>query len=116
MQTTKEQNTNNEARIQQLNDRLRKTHTGGRIMLTIGIRSLETSQIANIMQAIANFSQFTPRNDPHSEHDCATLEVEGIHILWKIDYYDESLSLHSPDPADPNVTVRILTVMTVDEY
>ncbi|MBX8825823.1 DUF3768 domain-containing protein [Ochrobactrum sp. SFR4] len=33
-----------------------------------------------------------------------------------MDYYDETLTQHSPDSADPNVTVRILTVMLADEY
>jgi hypothetical protein len=35
---------------------------------------------------------------------------------WKIDYYDRNLELHSLDPADPEVTVRVLTIMRVDEY
>lgn len=35
---------------------------------------------------------------------------------WKIDYYDRNLEFHSPDPADPSATVRVLTIMRVDEY
>lgn len=37
-------------------------------------------------------------------------------LYWKIDYYDLSLEFHSPDPADPSVTPRVLTTMRVDEY
>jgi hypothetical protein len=37
-------------------------------------------------------------------------------VLWKIDYYDRSRRYHSPDPADPKLTVRVLTVMRADEY
>ena len=31
-------------------------------------------------------------------------------MFFKIDYYDRSLNGHSPDPADPTVTTRVLTI------
>jgi len=42
--------------------------------------------------------------------------VSGEDYYWKIDYYYRSLEFHSPDPADPSVTVRVLTIMRVDEF
>jgi len=36
--------------------------------------------------------------------------------MFKIDYYDKDLNFHSPDPADPTVTERIITIMLADEY
>jgi hypothetical protein len=33
-------------------------------------------------------------------------EADGHEILFKIDYYDKTLTAHSPDPADPSITVR----------
>jgi Protein of unknown function (DUF3768) len=31
-------------------------------------------------------------------------------------YFDRSLNYHSPDPTDPAVTVRVITVMLAAEY
>ena len=37
-------------------------------------------------------------------------------IFFKIDYYDKTLSQHSPDPTYPSVTERLITVMLAEEY
>ena len=42
--------------------------------------------------------------------------VAGEDYYWKINYYDRNLEFHSPDLADPEVTMRVLTIMRVDEY
>jgi Protein of unknown function (DUF3768) len=36
--------------------------------------------------------------------------------MFKIDYFDRELSMHSPDPADPSVTQRVITIMLAEEY
>lgn len=103
-------------RIQVLNDRLRMHGTGGRVVMTSGIAALDDNTRANIVSAIRAFDNFTEDNDPHGEHDCAALEVDGLTIMFKIDYYDLSLSGHSSNPADPTLTARVLTVMLAEEY
>ena len=110
----KEQQT--KAKIRELNDRLRKAGRGGIVLMTNGIAALGLERVNAVFAAIAQFDAFTPDNDPWGEHDCASLKVDGIRILWKIDYYDRDRQFHSPDPSDPKVTVRVLTVMRSDEY
>jgi hypothetical protein len=110
------QSQNRADRIRELNDPLRTTGRGGMVVLTNGIGALGLPAVNRIFAAVASFSDFSSDNDPWSEHDCAVLTVDGIEIIWKIDYFDRTRQFHSPDPADPKVTVRVLTVMLATEH
>jgi hypothetical protein len=99
-----------------LNDRLRKDTSLGTAVMTPGIAALGPDAVARIVQTVAAFNDFCHANDPHEEHDFGSFEAEGITIFFKIDYYDRILNHHSPDPADPSVTERVITIMLADEY
>ena len=103
-------------RIRELNDQLRTRMCGGLVHMTNGVAALGLAAVNAIFAAVSTFAAFSEDNDPHGEHDCAVMEVEGHRIIWKIDYFDRSRSHHSPDAADPKVTVRVLTVMLAGEY
>ena len=103
-------------RIRELNDQLRTRMCGGLVHMTDGVAALGLAAVNAIFAAVSTFAAFSEDNDPHGEHDCAVMEVEGHRIIWKIDYFDRSRSHHSPDAADPKVTVRVLTVMLAGEY
>jgi len=104
------------SRIRDLNDQLRRSLTGGELVITAGVIDLGAKRPMAILTAMAAFDGFDPDNDPYGEHDFGALTVEGTRVFFKIDYLDRSLTGHSPDPADPTVTARVLTVMLAEEY
>jgi hypothetical protein len=103
-------------RIQMLNDRLRKTGHGGKVLLTDGVMALGPDFAKTAIDTVADFSLFTKDNDPWDEHDCGTVAVAGEIIIWKIDYYDRKMEFLSPDIADSKKTIRVLTIMLAAEY
>jgi len=103
-------------RIRQLNDNLRQNLTTGMAVITPGIAALGQEAAERIVQTISVFDDFCHANDPHEEHDFGSFEVDGHTIFFKIDYYDNNLTYHSPDPSDPTVTKRVITIMLAEEY
>lgn len=101
--------------IRDLNDKLRQRHEGGVVLTTAGIAALGEECVAKILAAIAAFDDFSKDNDPHGEHDCALFDWQRYRIMFKIDYYDQSMRYHSDDATDPNQTVRVMTVMLASE-
>lgn len=104
------------SKIRVLNDQLRQRHEGGRVMMTPGITELPVGTVARLLTAICDFNQFNRRNDPFCEHDFGRVVVDDHEIFWKIDYYGVDWNSGSPDPSDPTVTCRVMTIMLSVEY
>ncbi len=102
--------------IRTLNDNFRQAITSNMAVITPGIAALGKAAVDRIVKTIAVFDGFSEANDPHEEHDFGSFEAEGQTIFFKIDYFDRDLQYHSPDPADPSVTQRVITIMLASEY
>ena len=102
--------------IAELNDDFGSGVTPGRVVITPGIASLPDTERASIIAKVMAFDTFTEANDPHGEHDSGSFDFGDQTIFWKIDYYDPWLTRRSPNPANPAVTRRVLTVMLAEEY
>lgn len=103
-------------RIRELNDLLRTTMIGGKVLVTHGITTLPEHVQCSIFEQVQTFTDFTPDNDPHGEHDFGAFTIKGQKVFWKIDYYALDMMHGSEDPANPLVTKRVLTIMLADEY
>ena len=106
----------NNEKIKQLNDQLRKTFIGGRVLITPGVRALDAVDQIVLINKIKTFDSFTEDNDPNDEHDFGCVTLKGEQFFWKIDYYDTDYLCLSPCPSDEMVTNRVLTLMKAEEY
>lgn len=104
-------------KIRRLNDALRTGESqDGTILITSGVQAAGPAFVAAARKAVAEFGDFNGDNDPHGEHDFGVMTVAGEKLFFKTDYFDLAMTMHSPDPADPAVTRRVLTIMRADEY
>ena len=106
----------NHERIRELNDAHRKAMPSGQVMFTSGVAALPSDVLAMVVRKVATFDQFNGDNDPYGEHDCAMFELAGHKLMFKIDYYDKDIEYGSEDPADPDKTTRIMTIMFTSDY
>jgi hypothetical protein len=103
-------------RIRELNDLLRRTFTGGRVVMTDGVAALPEANLSQLLEKVRIFDAFTNDNDPYGEHDFGSFELAGQTYFFKVDYYALDMDGGSEDPADPAKTTRVLTIMRADEY
>lgn len=107
---------NRKARIRASDDAFRKTGLGGRIVCTGGVFELGAEKLHAIRKILAEYDTFTPDNDPYGEHDFGSFEHDGDKFYWKIDYYAKDMMHGSNDASAPSVTIRVLTIMLLQEY
>ncbi|MCQ2582184.1 MAG: DUF3768 domain-containing protein [Alphaproteobacteria bacterium] len=102
-----------------LNDKLRQNifNSGkDRVILTQDVSNLPFDEQLRILIKVKLFNNFNAGNDVYQEHDFGMIEHSELKYFFKIDYYDNSLEYASENPADENITTRILTIMRADEY
>lgn len=102
--------------IRLLNDELRRNLFCGGAFMTPGVAALGADVAERIFQTISVFDNFCSENDPHEEHDFGSFEVEGHQVFFKIDAFSRDMMGASPDPSDPSVTKRVITIMLAEEY
>jgi hypothetical protein len=102
--------------IRALNDALRQNFREGTALMTPGVAALGAETVARVVKTIAVYDDFCHANDPYEEHDFGSFEVDAHKLFFKIDYFDKLRCFHSPDPSDPSVTERVITIMLAEEY
>lgn len=113
--------------VRALNDFFRENWLGldasqrarlGKFICTRGICALSGIARAEVLSRVVQYNDFNPDNDPYQEHDFGSFQLvqDAENIFWKIDYYNRDMSAGSDNPADPDATTRVLTIMLASEY
>jgi Protein of unknown function (DUF3768) len=93
--------------IRELNDHFRRTFRGGQIFLTQGVAELPDMVKASALMRIADFTAFT---DKSGEHSFGVFYECSRRIWFKIYYFGQTMKDYSTDPANPEVTKRVMIV------
>jgi uncharacterized protein DUF3768 len=104
------------ARIRELNDAFRKTFAGGKMVMSTSVAALPEMVKASALIKVAEFTDFTLADDPHGEHDFLSFEHCNRTFFWKCDYFNTEMDAGSEDPADPEKTTRVGTLMLAEDY
>ena len=86
------------------------------MLITSGVDALPVELKTRVVEKVKSFEDFERGNDPHQEHDFGSFAIGDQTFFWKIDYYTPTLDGGSEDPADPDMTTRVLTIMLAEEY
>ena len=103
-------------RIRDLNDAFRRTFIGGTVLCTRDVLALPDATRREILSRVRSFDAFTPDNDPYGEHDFGAIDTPDHRVFFKIDYYLRDMESGSPNPSDPTITSRVMTIMLAEEY
>jgi hypothetical protein len=95
------------SKIIALNDQLRTTFKGGRVQMARDFYELDARLRGRALSVMARYNKF----DNDSEHDCGVFIFAGYSFEWRIEYRGQDGSGVSPDPADPERTFRVLTLL-----
>src|SRR5580698_6320950 len=94
-----------------LNHQLRTTFKGGRVQVTPSVYELDDRLRGRALSVLARYVTF----HPDSEHDWGTFIFAGFSFEWRIEYRSADGTGISPDPTDPEKTLRVLTLYTIDD-
>jgi Protein of unknown function (DUF3768) len=99
--------------IRALNDAARQTFTGCVLIVTPAFEKHPLTTKAHVLKSVREFQDFDEVRD--TEHRYGVINYQGTEFFFHMAYYDLSLQVHSPDPANPRVTRRVLTVGLASE-
>ena len=88
----------------------------GQFVMTRGVAALGPDAQLELTRRVAAFDGFDADSDPQGWHEMGGIEFDGTTVWFKIDLYDVDYTYGSPEPSDPALTRRVLTLLLPSEY
>lgn len=82
--------------------------------VTVTNGAAKLPDLEGLLRHVRAYNDFTAKNDPYEAHDMGFFAWRGTDVIWKIDYFNETLTRFE-DPLS-SACKRILTVMLKKEY
>jgi hypothetical protein len=99
--------------VRGLNDRLRQTSTGGRVVLSPCVLSLPPEKVSELLDRVRTFTAFEPENE--ESHEFGQFQLAGHAYCFELECVSRSRD-GSVNSGSAGKATRVLTVMRVDEY
>lgn len=96
----------------ELNDQLRTTFKGGRVQMTAAVCALDPQLRGRALSALSRYDKFSDGE----EHDSGVFIFAGYSFEWRIEYRGKDGIGVSPDPANPEMTFRVLTLYAATDF
>jgi methyltransferase (TIGR00027 family) len=97
--------------VRRLNDRLRQTFTGGRMVVSPGVLGLPAEARSSVLDRVRTFDAFEPENQ--ELRDFGKFRFGGVSYCFEL---ERSRLADDRDFGDGRVSSRVMTVMRYDEY
>ena len=102
----------NQTKTVELNDHLRTTFRGGRVQMTPAVYALDPQLRGRALSALSRYNKFADDED----HDWGVFIFAGYSFEWHIECRANDGTGISADPADPEKTLRVLTLYTATDF
>jgi methyltransferase (TIGR00027 family) len=99
--------------VRGLNDRLRQTFTGGRVVLSPCVLSLPPEKVSKLLDRVRTFTAFESEND--ESHEYGQFWLDGEAYCFELECVSRSRD-GSLNAENAGKTTRVLTIMRLDEY
>jgi hypothetical protein len=97
----------------ELNDALRQTFAGGRVLISPGVFALPLEDNVKVLERVRDFTAFNDESVP--DHDFGRFELAGVVYCFEFECISRT-QYGSNEPADIGKATRVLTIMRADEY
>ncbi len=99
----------------QLNDKLRREMPHGSVIIRGGVKQFSNEQLVALTELIQDYDDFEPRQRAGDLHDSGTLMFEGVEVIWRIENYDDAVTMETSDDVGHRIDRRVLVVMQACE-